>query len=147
VSVHGPRRAGLFRVVLGLHDGLRLQPSTSPTSCSCRPRPDAIVLGLCSCRAKISCFGPAHGPRAKQSSISTALAHGEPPGAAAAAPPRSGVRWPLPANPTGAGNTFYSRGNNVSSKTPGKEGIPIIPLGWVYSEIFPREERVSLSSL
>jgi hypothetical protein len=42
----------------------------SPTSCSCRPRPEIIVLGPCSCRAKNSCFGPAHGPRAFWPSIS-----------------------------------------------------------------------------
>jgi hypothetical protein len=42
----------------------------SPTSCSCRPRPEKIVLGSCSCRAKKSCFGPTHGPRAKWPSIS-----------------------------------------------------------------------------
>jgi hypothetical protein len=41
----------------------------SPTSCSCRPRPDNIVLGSCSCRAKKSCFGPTHGPRAFWPSI------------------------------------------------------------------------------
>jgi hypothetical protein len=41
----------------------------SPTSCSCQPRPEKIVLGPCSCRAKKSCFGPAHGPRAKWPSI------------------------------------------------------------------------------
>jgi hypothetical protein len=55
--------------VLGLHYGLRSQPSTSPTSCSCRPEPNSIVLGPCSCRAKMSCFGLAHGPRAIWPSI------------------------------------------------------------------------------
>jgi hypothetical protein len=55
--------------VLGWHYGLRSQPSTSPTSCSCRPEPNSIVLGPCSCRAKMSCFGLAHGPRAIWPSI------------------------------------------------------------------------------
>jgi hypothetical protein len=41
----------------------------SPTSCSCRPGPEKIVLGSCSCRAKKSCYGLAHGPRAKWPSI------------------------------------------------------------------------------
>jgi hypothetical protein len=41
----------------------------SPTSCSCRPRPEIIVLGSCSCRVKKSCFGPAHGPGAFWPSI------------------------------------------------------------------------------
>jgi hypothetical protein len=53
--VHGPRRAGLICVVLGWHCGLILQPSTSPTPCSCQ--------------AKISCFGPTHWPHAKWPSI------------------------------------------------------------------------------
>jgi hypothetical protein len=48
----------------------------SPMSCSCRPRPDSIVLGPCSCRAKKSCFGPAHGPRAFWPSIHIAFAMG-----------------------------------------------------------------------
>jgi hypothetical protein len=41
----------------------------SPTSCSCRPGPEKIVLDSCSCRAKKSCYGRAHGPRAKWPSI------------------------------------------------------------------------------
>jgi hypothetical protein len=41
----------------------------SPTSCSCRLGPEKIVLGSCSCQAKISCYGLAHGPRAKWPSI------------------------------------------------------------------------------
>jgi hypothetical protein len=45
----------------------------SPMSCSCRPRPEIIVLGSCSCRTKNSCFGPAHGPRAIWQSISAAM--------------------------------------------------------------------------
>jgi hypothetical protein len=57
VPAHGPLCAGLFRVVPGGHGGLGKQPSTSPTTCSCQPRPEAIVLGPCSCRANISCFG------------------------------------------------------------------------------------------
>jgi hypothetical protein len=44
----------------------------SPMSCSCRPRPEIIVLGSCSCRTKNSCFGPTHGPRAIWPSISAA---------------------------------------------------------------------------
>jgi hypothetical protein len=47
-----------------------------------------------SCRAGLINDRLARGPWAGPT-----LAHGEPPGAAAAAPPRSGVRWPLPANP------------------------------------------------
>jgi hypothetical protein len=46
----------------------------SPMSCSCRPRPDNIVLGSCSCRAKKSCFGPTHGPRAFWPSIGAGAA-------------------------------------------------------------------------
>jgi hypothetical protein len=46
------------------------QPSL--TSCSCRPGPEKIVLGSCSCRAKKSCYGLAHGPRTKWSSIASA---------------------------------------------------------------------------
>jgi hypothetical protein len=50
VPAHGLRRARRFRAVLGWHYGLRLQPSTSPTSCSCRPKPNnrarlVFVLG------------------------------------------------------------------------------------------------------
>jgi hypothetical protein len=41
----------------------------SPTSCSCRPGPEKIVLGSCSCQAKKSWYGLAHGPRAKWPSI------------------------------------------------------------------------------
>jgi hypothetical protein len=42
----------------------------NPTSCSCRPGPEKIVLGSCSCRAKKkSCYGLTHGPRAKWPSI------------------------------------------------------------------------------
>jgi hypothetical protein len=41
----------------------------SPTSCSCRPGPEKIVLGSCSCRDKKLCYGLAHGPRAKWPSI------------------------------------------------------------------------------
>jgi hypothetical protein len=48
--------------VLGWHYGLRSHPSTGPTSCSCRPEPNSIMLGQCSCRAKMSYFGLAHGP-------------------------------------------------------------------------------------
>jgi hypothetical protein len=40
-----------------------------PTLCSCRPGPEKIVLGSCSCRAKKSCYGLAHGPCAKWPSI------------------------------------------------------------------------------
>jgi hypothetical protein len=62
--------------VLGWHYGLRSQPSTSPTSCSCRPEPNNIVLGPCSCRAKMSCFGLAHGPRVVWPSIIITRRHG-----------------------------------------------------------------------
>jgi hypothetical protein len=75
VPAHGLRRARRFRVVLGWHSGLRLQPRTSPTSCSCRPKPNNIVLGSCSCRAKMSCFGLVHGPRAIWPSIQLGLGH------------------------------------------------------------------------
>jgi hypothetical protein len=38
------------------------QPSL--TSCSCQPRPEKIVLGSCSCRAKKSCWARARvGPK------------------------------------------------------------------------------------
>jgi hypothetical protein len=33
----------------------------NPTSCSCRPRLEIIVLGSCLCRVKNSCFGQAMG--------------------------------------------------------------------------------------
>jgi hypothetical protein len=45
----------------------------SPTSCSCRPGPENIVLGSCSCRDKKSCYELAHGPRAKWPSIGVML--------------------------------------------------------------------------
>jgi hypothetical protein len=53
----------------------------SSTSCSCRPRPEKIMLGSCLCRAKLSCFGPAHGPHAflanyTLSSTSSKILHG-----------------------------------------------------------------------
>jgi hypothetical protein len=48
----------------GLARWAKIAAQHSPSSCSCRPRPEIIVLGSCSCRAKLSCFEPAHGPRA-----------------------------------------------------------------------------------
>jgi hypothetical protein len=70
-SCQGAGRSGrLFscRARLALWAQIEAQPS--PTSCSCQPRPEKIMLGPCLCRAKKSCFGPAHGPRAKWPSIS-----------------------------------------------------------------------------
>jgi hypothetical protein len=54
---HDSCRAGLawWAEIAALH---------SPTSCSCRPRPEIIVLGSCSCRVKLSCFEQIHGPHA-----------------------------------------------------------------------------------
>jgi hypothetical protein len=53
----------------GLSLWIEIAAQHSPTSCS-QPRPEIIVLGSCSCRAKFSCFGPAHGPRAFWPTIS-----------------------------------------------------------------------------
>jgi hypothetical protein len=59
----------LFSCRAGLTLWAEVAAQPSPTSCSCRPRPEIIVLGSCSCRAKNSCFGLAHGPRAFWPSI------------------------------------------------------------------------------
>jgi hypothetical protein len=56
VPAHGPHRATDF--VLAWAD---TAAQHSPTSCSCRPSTEIIVLGPCSCWAKISCFGTAIG--------------------------------------------------------------------------------------
>jgi hypothetical protein len=70
------RRASLWAAscrLISCRAGLALwaenEAQPSPTSCSCRPGPENIVLGSCSCRAKKSCYGLAHGPRAKWPSI------------------------------------------------------------------------------
>jgi hypothetical protein len=69
-------RPDLCRV--GLARWVEIAAQHSLMSCSCRSRPEIIVLGSCSCRAKLSCFGPAYGPRAFWPTIAVVAWRGAP---------------------------------------------------------------------
>jgi len=69
ISIDGPdlgggELAGFIRAGPGRPTCLRRGPGTARRPCRAGPGPIDFVSGRALYRAQISCFGPAHGPRA-----------------------------------------------------------------------------------